>query len=195
MIAWGRKCDSLQDRASNIGLPAQQIDIRIVNQGTGESLPPGEKGSLLVRGPETFLCYVGDKMGTADALESTVNDSLCWYRTKDLATVTHCGRLDVLLRLGESINKNNRMLGVEQIEIAIREAAEPEPVDCVVVPVDDPLLGQDAVAVIRADGEHEPHNQDLFDGVRKRIDPLHVPLCILNLKKDLGLIEYVLQAE
>ncbi len=68
-------------RNGTIGLPLPGTDLRIVDAETGErTLPPGEVGELIVRGPQVMLGYWNNTAATTQVLRNG------WLYTGDLGT-------------------------------------------------------------------------------------------------------------
>jgi long-chain acyl-CoA synthetase len=69
-----------------IGVPLPDTDARIVDASTGtETLPPGEVGELVVRGPQVMLGYWNDPATTRRVLRDG------WLYTGDLGTCDERG--------------------------------------------------------------------------------------------------------
>lgn len=79
VVTMCRKEDGVETIANTAGRPLDGIEIRIVDDG-GTTLPPGEAGELLVRGPGVMQGYFNDPVATADAI-----DAEGWLRTGDIA--------------------------------------------------------------------------------------------------------------
>ena len=65
------------------------VEVRIVDE-SGEPLPPGELGEILVRGFNVMRCYLDDPAATAAAI-----DEYRWLRTGDLGIADAEGRLRI----------------------------------------------------------------------------------------------------
>ncbi len=105
VITQGRLDDSFEDRATTIGRPLPQTEVRIVDPVTGETVPCGVVGELCTRGYLVMLGYYEMPDATADAI-----DGDGWLHTGDLASMDergYCrieGRLkDMIIRGGENI--------------------------------------------------------------------------------------------
>src|SRR5450830_110378 len=58
-------------RHGSIGVPLPHLQARIVNSaGSGEPVPQGEVGELLIRGPVTMKEYLGQTQATLDAFDT-----------------------------------------------------------------------------------------------------------------------------
>ena len=97
-------------------------EVRTVD-GSGNVLPPGEEGELLVRGPALFLGYANPE-DNADAF-----DAEGFFRTGDVGIVTADGILTITGRKKDLIIRGGENISAKEIEDAlhrhpaIREAA------------------------------------------------------------------------
>jgi fatty-acyl-CoA synthase len=104
VITQGRLDDSFEDRATTVGRPLPQTEVKIVDI-EGATLPCGEVGELCTRGYLVMNGYYEMADATAEAI-----DKDGWLHTGDLASMDergHCrieGRLkDMIIRGGENI--------------------------------------------------------------------------------------------
>ncbi len=67
-------------RPESIGKPVPDLELRVVD-GTGEALPPGEVGELLVKGPSVVKGYYNRPEATAEAIVDG------WLHTGDTAYI------------------------------------------------------------------------------------------------------------
>jgi cyclohexanecarboxylate-CoA ligase len=117
--------------------------IRIVDPVSGRTVLPGERGEVLVRGPELFVGY-GEEAQTRDAVRRG------WFATGDLGILDADGWLtivgrckDVIIRAGENIASAEveRLL---ELHPGVRQA--------VVVGCPDERLGERVAAFVVGDG-------------------------------------------
>jgi acyl-CoA synthetase (AMP-forming)/AMP-acid ligase II len=93
--------DSLEIRARAQGRPSPGVELRIIDPETGDDLPAGESGEILVRGYCVMEGYFDDPEKTAEAL-----DAEGWLHTGDLyiqlpeGSVLFNGRLKDMLKVG-----------------------------------------------------------------------------------------------
>jgi cyclohexanecarboxylate-CoA ligase len=116
--------------------------IRVVDPANGRKVPPGQRGEVLLRGPELFVGY-GDESQTREAVRRG------WFATGDLGTLddgwlTIVGRCnDVIIRAGENIASAEveRLL---ELHPGVRQA--------VVVGCPDERMGERVAAFVVGDG-------------------------------------------
>jgi long-chain acyl-CoA synthetase len=68
-------------KTGSIGLPLPNTMVRIVDMESGEELPAGEVGEMLVSGPQVMKGYWGEAAGSEDAF---TDDG--WLKTGDMAS-------------------------------------------------------------------------------------------------------------
>jgi long-chain acyl-CoA synthetase len=98
-----------------IGLPLPDTDARIVDAATGtETLPPGEVGELLIRGPQVMAGYWNDPSATAQALRDG------WLHTGDLAVCDADGFFRIVDRKKDLIITNGFNVYPTDVETVLR---------------------------------------------------------------------------
>jgi acyl-CoA synthetase (AMP-forming)/AMP-acid ligase II len=116
------------------GLPVPGLAVRIVDPSTGEDVPFGEEGELIVRGPNLMKGYHNKPAETAAALRKG------WYHTGDLAKSDPSGYLAITGRLKELIIRGGQNIAPAEIEeVVIRH---PNVLDCAVVGIKHATLGE-----------------------------------------------------
>jgi len=117
------------------GLLAPNTEGIIVDAETGESLPSGESGELLIRGPQVMLGYLNRPEATAETIRPDG-----FLRTGDLASFTPDGNIVITDRLKELIKVKG--LQVAPAEIEGHLLAHDAIVDAAVIGVPDERSGQ-----------------------------------------------------
>ena len=116
------------------GQPIPETEIKIVDPQTRQTLPPGETGLILIRGPQVMQGYYKKPEATAKAI-----DSEGWFDSGDLGWVTPANDLVITGRAKDTIVLTNG------------ENIEPQPIEdaCVRSKYIDQimLLGQDQKAL------------------------------------------------
>jgi acyl-[acyl-carrier-protein]-phospholipid O-acyltransferase/long-chain-fatty-acid--[acyl-carrier-protein] ligase len=104
-------------KRGHIGHPLPGVSVRIVNPETGERLPVGTPGLLLVRGPNVMKGYLGKPEKTAEVLRDG------WYVTGDIATEDEDGFLIITDRLSRFSKIAGEMVPHIKVEEKLHELA------------------------------------------------------------------------
>ncbi|MDR7085369.1 acyl-CoA synthetase (AMP-forming)/AMP-acid ligase II [Aeromicrobium panaciterrae] len=89
-----RRGDADETIATTCGKAIDGMETAIANPETGEHLPAGEEGELLLRGSQVMLGYLDDPAATAEAI-----DADGWLHTGDVGVLDERGYLRITDRL------------------------------------------------------------------------------------------------
>ena len=123
-----------RNKPGSIGRPLPNVQVRIVHIDTGEELPAGSEGKILVKGDLVMKGYFDD-------LEETmlhIKDG--WYETGDMGMLDEDGYLWHRGRLKRFVKIGGEMVSLVRVELAL-EALLPEGVECCVVELPDARKG------------------------------------------------------
>ena len=120
-----------------------------VDPETGDVLPWGERGELLVRGPAVTRGYYNKPEETARAF---TDDG--WLRTGDVGTVTEDGYVTLKGRVKEAYRCGGEMVMPKEIEDLLN--LQPGVAQCVVVGLQDAKMGEVGCACIVAESQQDP---------------------------------------
>ena len=81
------------NKPGTVGHPIPGVAVKVVDPDTERSLPLGQEGLLLVKGPNVMLGYLGQPELTAQAMRDG------WYVTGDIAAVDEDGFIKITDRL------------------------------------------------------------------------------------------------
>ncbi|KAA0962245.1 long-chain fatty acid--CoA ligase [Microbacterium sp. ANT_H45B] len=156
-------------RPGTVGVPFPSTEIRIVDPAdTDVDMPAGERGELLLRGPQVFQGYWRRPGDTADVL---LADG--WLRTGDIAEVSADGFVTIVDRLKELIITGGFNVSPTEVEDALE--AHPDVVAAAVVGLPRASGGEEvAAAVVLRDGATLDAGA-LRDFCRTRLTPYKVP--------------------
>lgn len=156
-------------RPGTVGVPFPSTEIRVVDPSdTDVDLPVGERGELLVRGPQVFQGYWRRPGDTADAL---LADG--WLRTGDIAEVSADGFVTIVDRLKELIITGGFNVSPSEVEDALQ--AHPDVVAAAVVGLPRASGGEEiAAAIVLREGAQLDVGA-LRDFCRTRLTPYKVP--------------------
>lgn len=113
--------------------------IRVVDPATDRPLPAGERGEVLVRGPELFAGY-GEQPQTEEAVRRG------WFATGDLGVLDDDGWLTIVGRLKELIIRAGENIASAEVERVLE--LHPEVRQAVVVGCPDHRLGERVAAFV-----------------------------------------------
>ncbi|MGJ0389759.1 long-chain-fatty-acid--CoA ligase [Microbacterium sp. CGR1] len=162
-------------RPGTVGVPFPSTEIRVVDPAdTDTDVPVGERGELLVRGPQVFQGYWRRPGETADVL---LADG--WLRTGDIAEVSADGFVTIVDRLKELIITGGFNVSPTEVEDALQ--AHPDVVAAAVVGLPRSSGGEEvAAAVVLRDGATLDAGA-LRDFCRTRLTPYKVPKRIVAM--------------
>lgn len=129
------------------GTPADGT-VRIIDPADGTPLPAGETGEI-VFGASTPVRYWDHPDAATDG----------WYRTGDLGRMDDQGRLYVVGRLKELINRGGLHVSAAEVEMAL--VRHPGVADAGVIAVPDPVLGEAVCACVAPAGPRVPDLHEL----------------------------------
>lgn len=120
--------------ALSIGIPVTGTDSLVVDPDTGEPLPPGSAGEIVIRGPQVVRGY----WGRPDADAESFRDG--WLRSGDLGVVDEQGWFYVIDRIKDLINVSGFKVAPREVEEVLLE--HPDVADAAVVGEDDAYRGE-----------------------------------------------------
>jgi acyl-CoA synthetase (AMP-forming)/AMP-acid ligase II len=127
----------------------------------------GEVGEICLRGPSTMLRYVGDEDETARALRGG------WLHSGDMATVDDDGFLYFVDRDKQFIRRGGLNISSAEVEGVL--SGHPGVFEVAVVPMPNPVLGEDVRAVVVAAGAPPPDEAELIAFCAQRLADYKVP--------------------
>ncbi|KAL1541830.1 4-coumarate--CoA ligase-like 9 isoform X1 [Salvia divinorum] len=159
-----RSTEPDENRYGSVGRLAENMEAKIVDPESGESLPPGQRGELWLRGPAVMKGYAGDDAATAAAL-----DPEGWLKTGDLCYFDSEGLLYIVDRLKELIKYKGYQVPPAELEHLLQSI--PEIADAAVIPYPDEEAGQIPMAyVVRKPGATITATQ-LMELIAKQVAP------------------------
>jgi acyl-CoA synthetase (AMP-forming)/AMP-acid ligase II len=111
VIAFNDLDDTPEQLAETCGSPFAGIEVRIADPETGATLPDGERGEILIRGPTLFSGYYRDEQKTRDAFTSDG-----WLRSGDLGALAAGGRIRYLGRHKDMLKVGGENVAAIEIE-------------------------------------------------------------------------------
>ena len=117
-----------QFKPGTSGVTVSNTEIRIVEASTGADLGVGERGELLVRGPQVMKGYLNNPEATADTL-----DADGWLHTGDVAVIDDDHHVSIVDRIKELIKYKAFQVAPAELEAVL--VTHPAVADAAVVGV------------------------------------------------------------
>ena len=130
----------VESKAGSAGIPHFFTDVRVVGPDLADTVP-GERGEIVVAGPNVMQGYWGLPEATAAALADGV-----WLRSGDVATTDEDGYVFVVDRIKDVIISGGENIYPAEVENAIRD--HPAVVECGVIGVPDDKWGEVGRAIV-----------------------------------------------
>lgn len=155
-------------RPGSIGVPFPDVEIRIADaEDLDRDVAQGERGELLVRGPQVFSGYRGAPDETAAAFHDG------WFRTGDVVTMAPDGFLTIVDRIKEIIITGGFNVYPSEVEGVLRTHDDVE--DAAVVGLRLADGGEEVVAAVVLRDGATARTEDLRAHAREQLTPYKVP--------------------
>ncbi|MFE1644950.1 long-chain-fatty-acid--CoA ligase [Microbacterium sp. P01] len=151
-----------------VGLPLPGTECRVVDpDDPTRDVPAGERGELIVRGPQVFSGYYGKPEETQKVMVDG------WFRTGDIVTIDEAGFVRVVDRIKELIITGGFNVAPTEVEIALRQY--PGVKDAAVVGVPSDHSGEEVVAAVVVEPGAEIDVEAMREFARSILTPYKVP--------------------
>jgi acyl-CoA synthetase (AMP-forming)/AMP-acid ligase II len=151
-------------RPGSVGPPVPDTQERVVDLESGEELPPGEVGELLISGPQVMLGY----WKRPDATDETIRAD-GWLRSGDIARMDEDGYVYIVDRAKEMIKYKGYQVAPAELEGVVME--HPAVLDAAVIPKQDFESGEVPKAFVVLKEGQEASAQELMLFVEERVAP------------------------
>jgi fatty-acyl-CoA synthase len=158
-----------QDRYGTVGRPLWNVEVKIVDPTTGDTVAVGEQGEICARGYQAMLEYFDMPEETSRTV-----DAEGWLHTGDLGVLDERGYLRVTGRIKDMIIRGGENIYPREIELAL--LTHPGVAGAAVLGVPDEEWGERVAAVVLArDADDPPHSEELHVLLRERLAPHKTP--------------------
>jgi long-chain acyl-CoA synthetase len=162
------------NKIGSVGMPLPDVEMRIVDTGTGAPLPTGEVGEILIRAPQLMARYWDDPEETSSTVRE--HDGQRWLHTGDLGYLDADGYLFIVDRMKDLIKTHGYQVWPREIEEVL--ATHPAVAEVGVAGVPDQAKGEVAKAwVVLAPGR-QASEEELRAFARERLAPYKVPATV-----------------
>jgi len=157
------------NKHGSIGIAIPYTEMRIADvDNASTTLPPGEVGELMARGPIVMQGYYGNEEATAEAIE---DDG--WLHTGDLASMDNDGAIFIVDRKKDMILTAGYNVYPAELERVI--AAHPSVAMVAVGPSEDEAKGELAKAYVVLKDGARPAPEEIIDFCRTELAAYKVP--------------------
>jgi long-chain acyl-CoA synthetase len=155
-------------KVGSIGLPWPDTEARIVDIRTEQTLPPGETGELVIRGPQVMKNYWNNQDETARALRGG------WLHTGDIARMDEEGYFYIVDRIKDMIKTVGENVYPREVEEVLY--THPKIKEAVVIGVPhEEYLGEKIKAyVVLKDGERATA-EEIIEFCRQQLSKFKIP--------------------
>ena len=156
-------------KAGSIGIPIPNTDAKVVDVVTGEDLPPGRVGELVVRGPQVMQGYWNPR--DEEDTESVLVDG--WLYTGDVAVMDADGYAQIIGRKRDVILAGDYSVYPRDVEEVLYENSKVMEVAVVGVPSGE--SGHRVKAFVVPRPGTDLSKEELLSLCRRRLDEYAVP--------------------
>ena len=149
--------DPLDKRVGSVGRIHPHVEIKIIDPGSGCTVPRGTSGELCTRGYCVMLGYWNDAEATSAAI-----DAARWMHTGDLATMSDDGYVNIVGRIKDLIIRGGENIYPREVEEFLY--THPDVEDAQVIGVPSARYGEEVMAWIKpkAGAALSPEQLDAF---------------------------------
>jgi len=152
--------------------PSGGPEIRVVDT-TGATVPSGQPGEIVIKGPNVMSAYENNPKANADAFYGE------WFRTGDQGVMDDDGYVAITGRLKEIINRGGEKISPREVDEIIME--HPAVHQCVTFAMPHDMLGEEVAAAIVLRQGTSATDKELREFASARLAPYKVPKKVLIL--------------
>src|ERR687889_1022724 len=168
VITQTRTEDPIKLRVSTVGRKLPDVEVKLVDVGTGEEVGPGEQGDLCTRGYHVMKGYYKMPEETAEVI-----DDEGWLHTGDLAVMDEDGYVKIMGRADDTIIRGGENVYPREIEEFLYTFEEISDVQVYGVP--DEKYGERVAAAIIKKKDVSLTDEDVKEYCRENIAHYKVP--------------------
>ena len=164
-------------RRGSVGLPLPGTEIRIADPDTFTFLPTGESGMILIHGPQLMTGYFKNPQKSKAVLREL--DGRYWYVSGDKGYLDEDGFLYIQDRYSRFAKIGGEMVGLGNVENALRKAISNPEFEVVVINLPDPKKGEKLVALCNMETDSSELREKLTTG---GLNPLALPAAYFTVE-------------
>jgi acyl-CoA synthetase (AMP-forming)/AMP-acid ligase II len=158
--------ESTVSKLGSVGRPCQYLELDIWDEH-GASLPPGERGEVVLRGPKVFKGYWRDPDATTAAFAGG------WFHTGDVGVRDDDGYVYIVDRLKDMIVSGGENIASSEVERVLYE--HESVVEAAVVGRPDPRWGEVPIAYVVVSSAAAATPEELVEHCGRQLARYKVP--------------------
>ncbi|MEM6657095.1 MAG: malonyl-CoA synthase [Pseudomonadota bacterium] len=163
-------------RAGTVGFPLPDVELKVTDPDTGQTLPQGDIGMIEVRGPNVFQGYWRMPEKTAAELRADG-----FFITGDLGRVDPDGYVDIVGRGKDLIISGGYNIYPKEIEMLLDE--QPGVLESAVIGVPHPDFGETVLGLLVAEPGHSPDLDAIMEHVQTDLASFKHPRKLIVLQE------------
>lgn len=149
-------------REGSVGVPMPSTLAKIIDLDSGEDLPPGQVGELVIKGPQIMKGYWNKPEETAQQL---TEDG--WLRTGDIAKMDEDGYFYIVDRAKQMIDRAGFKVWPRDVEEVLFE--HPKIVEAAVFGIPDEQRGETVMAVVVLKEGEEATAEEIIEYTKDKL--------------------------
>uniref|UniRef100_A0A672J1Q0 Medium-chain acyl-CoA ligase ACSF2, mitochondrial n=1 Tax=Salarias fasciatus TaxID=181472 RepID=A0A672J1Q0_SALFA len=164
--------DNEELKVNTVGCIMPHTEAKVVDPATGETVPLGASGELLIRGPCVMLGYWDEPQKTRDVISQDL-----WYSTGDTASLNDLGYCRIEGRMKDMIIRGGENIYPAEIEEFLYK--HPKVQEVQVVGVKDERLGEQVCACIRLKDGQTSSTEEIRAFCKGQISHFKIPQYVM----------------
>ncbi|KAM8729022.1 medium-chain acyl-CoA ligase ACSF2, mitochondrial [Acanthopagrus schlegelii] len=164
--------DNLERKSETVGFIMDHLEAKIVNPSTGQLLPLGEMGEIMIRGYCVMLGYWADPDKTNECITESG-----WYKTGDIGSMDAYGYCKIDGRIKDMIIRGGENIYPAEIEQFLH--THPKIKEAQVVGVQDARMGEEVCACIKLVDGQECTAEEIKAYCKGQISHFKIPRFVL----------------
>ncbi|MCG3161625.1 MAG: 3-[(3aS,4S,7aS)-7a-methyl-1,5-dioxo-octahydro-1H-inden-4-yl]propanoyl:CoA ligase [Acidobacteria bacterium] len=160
--------DTIEHRTQTVGVVLPEMEVRIVDPATRETLGANEHGELIVRGYNVMKGYYNNP----DATRAAIDDE-GWLRTGDQAAMDSDGYVRITGRIKDIIIRGGENISPKEIEDLMRR--HPSVSDVYVYAVKSEFFGEEVAAAVKLKAGAKATEEELREFCQGRVARFKIP--------------------
>ncbi len=158
----------LEKQVSTVGEIHPHLEVKIIDEQTGQVVPIGQPGELCTRGYSVMLGYWNDDERTRESI-----DAARWMHTGDLATMDEEGYINIVGRIKDMIIRGGENIYPREIEEFLY--THPKISDVQVIGIPDAKYGEIVMAWVKLKEGEQSSTEELQAFCNGKIAHYKVP--------------------